>query len=141
MKNSLRTRGYFLAAMSVILASFAQLSMKWGMSHLPQPDAGTFVGMQNFFSYLNDAKMELLFVSLGIFAYAMSMLLWLLTLGLLPLNKAYPLLSVSYVLVYIATVILPWFNQAFSLAQCGGVILITFGVLLIVSSPSRTKSA
>ena len=141
MRHSSITHGYLLAGMSVLLTSVAQLSMKWGMSHLPLLNSDIYFSIQNFFQFLNDAEMELLFVGFGIFAYVLSMFCWLLALGRLPLNKAYPLLSISYVLVYIATVSLPWFNQAFSLTQCGGVILITFGVLLTVSSPSKIKNA
>lgn len=141
MKSSSIMRGYVLAGMSVLLTSVAQLSMKWGMSHLPPLDSNIYFSARNFFQFLNDAEAELLFVGFGILAYVLSMFCWLLALGQLPLNKAYPLLSISYVLVYIATVSLPWFNQAFSLTQCGGVILITFGVLLTVSSPSKIKNA
>jgi undecaprenyl phosphate-alpha-L-ara4N flippase subunit ArnF len=114
--------------------------MKWGMSHLPLLSSNIFSSAHNFFQFLSDASIELLFVGVGICAYILSMFFWLLALGQMPLSKAYPLLSISYVLVYVATVVLPWFNQAFSLAQCGGVILITIGVLLILSSPSRIKS-
>lgn len=109
------------------------------MSNLPLMD-GIYFSVQRFIEFLSAARIELLFVGFGIFAYALSMLCWLLALGQLPLNKAYPLLSISYVLVFVATVSLPWFNQSFSWMQCGGVILITFGVLLTVSAPLKVKN-
>lgn len=109
------------------------------MSNLPLTDS-IYLSVQRFIEFLSAARIELLFVGFGIFAYALSMLCWLLALGQLPLNKAYPLLSISYVLVFVATVSLPWFNQSFSWMQCGGVILIAFGVILTVSAPLKVKN-
>lgn len=57
----------------------------------------------------------------------------------LPLNRAYPLLSVSYALVYLAAVILPWFNESATLLKTLGTLFILFGVGLI-NSKSETKS-
>lgn len=126
------SRGYFFAGISVVLASLAQLSMKWGMSHLP-PFIGNILALQFWY----ESGPALLFVSSGVIAYILSMLCWLQTLQRLPLNKAYPMLSISYALVYILSVSLPWFHQRFSVAQCLGVALITLGVVLTLSSPLK----
>jgi undecaprenyl phosphate-alpha-L-ara4N flippase subunit ArnF len=125
-------RGYWLAIASILLATFAQLSMKWGMSHLPFHDANWLE-----INFWLECKLAVVCVGAGLAAYALSTLCWLGALGYMPLNKAYPLLSTSYALVYIGTVTLPWFHEAFSLVGCLGVMCICAGVLLIVSTPER----
>jgi undecaprenyl phosphate-alpha-L-ara4N flippase subunit ArnF len=120
--------GYLLAGSSVLLTTFAQLAMKWGMIHLPHFGLGWFTTL-----ILLDSKSALFLVSCGIAAYLLSMFCWLKALHHLPLNRAYPLLSISYALVYLATALLPWYQESLSLSQTLGVILITFGVWLIIS--------
>ena len=88
---------------------------------------------------IGDYWLPLLAVGGGIFGYALSMLCWFFALRHLPLNRAYPLLSVSYALVYLAAVILPWFNESATLLKTLGTLFILFGVGLINSKP-KTKS-
>ena len=65
-------RGIAFAMGSVLLVSGAPLGMRWGMSHLPQPD-------QWLMALGNDTVdgLALGVVMLSIFAYALSMLCWL----------------------------------------------------------------
>jgi undecaprenyl phosphate-alpha-L-ara4N flippase subunit ArnF len=121
--------GYLLAAGSVLLTALAQLAMKWGMTHLPE--AAGFSA--DFIKTLLHQGASWLVVG-GILAYLLSMLCWLQALHHLPLNKAYPLLSLSYALVYLATALLPWFNESFTLAQTLGVLLISLGVWQVVAN-------
>ena len=131
--NTLSVRqGYFLAGASVLLVTLAQLNMKWGMSHLPLLNDNVLT-----FQFWWDTKVAVLLVAIGIFFYLLSMLCWLQALTALPLNKAYPLLSISYALVYLATLCLPWFQEAFSLSQSLGVVLITAGVVIVVKAPAQ----
>ena len=64
-------------------------------------------------------------------AYALSMACWFFALRRLPLSYAYPLLSLSYVLVYLLAAVLPWFGETATLLKTAGVALIVFGVRLI----------
>lgn len=118
--------GYLYAATSVILVTFAQLAMKWGMTQMPAVHdwslAWTFV--QNFIG-------PIVFVCLGLLAYLLSMISWMAALNSLSLNRAYPLLSISYGLVYVLAIMLPGFNESFSLVRSLGVCLIVAGVVLI----------
>lgn len=127
-------KGYAWGAASVLLVTMAQLLMKWGMVQIP-PLSFTSVYLQ----LLSDYWLALLAVSGGIFGYALSMLCWFFALRYLPLNRAYPLLSVSYALVYLAAVILPWFNESFTLLKTLGTLCILFGVWLI-NTDSTAKS-
>jgi len=128
-------RGYFWGAASVLLVTLAQLLMKWGMAQIPPL---SFVSLTA--ALLSEYELPLLVVSGGIFGYALSMLCWFFVLRNLPLSRAYPLLSLSYALVYLAAVMLPWFNEPASVLKSLGVLLILFGVWLI-SSKSIAKES
>lgn len=128
MTASAIRRGYQLAMASVALVTVAQLAMKWGMTRLPALDArwlhiatGPPVGG------------PLLCLVLGVLCYLLSLLCWLQALARLPLNQAYPLLSLSYALVFIASIGLPGFRESYTLTQVLGVVLVSFGVWLTLS--------
>ncbi|MGL4858594.1 MAG: 4-amino-4-deoxy-L-arabinose-phosphoundecaprenol flippase subunit ArnF [Enterobacteriaceae bacterium] len=116
-------KGYLFAALSVLLVTLAQLAMKGGMAQLPL--RGELLQV-----LLHPAPWwwPLLLVLLGIVAYACSMASWLMALNTIPLNRAYPLLSLSYALVYIAAVLLPWYNEPVSARRIIGVICIIVGI-------------
>ena len=119
------SQGYLFAAASILLVSLAQLAMKWGMTHLPHP------GLLQTLATGSGPALAL--VGLGIVGYGLSLLCWLRALAHLPLSRAYPLLSISYALVYAATACLPWFHEPVHATQIAGIALITLGVWLIVS--------
>ena len=68
---------------------------------------------------------------LGLACYGLSLLVWIKALGQLPLSVAYPLLSVSYVLVYLAATNLPGLDEVASWQRSGGVAFIVLGVALV----------
>lgn len=117
------SRGYLFAGASILLVTFAQLAMKWGMTQLP----GFGVEWLAFATYWQPQ----LLVLAGIAAYATSMGCWMMALHSLPLNRAYPLLSISYGLVYLLAGALPFFAEHYSLVKSAGVVLIVAGVVLI----------
>ena len=119
-----RLRGFTLALSSVALVSAAQLGMRWSMTRLPLPNQ--WLSVQIDLDALG-------VVLLAILAYALSMLCWLGALQHLPLGRAYSLLSISYVLVYLLAASLPGFNEPFSLSRTLGVALVILGVLTINS--------
>ena len=124
-------RGYRLAVASVALVTVAQLAMKWGMTQLPALDARWL----HIASWLLAGR-PLLCVAIGILCYLASLLCWLQALARLPLNKAYPLLSLSYVLVFVASVALPGFHESYTLTQVLGVALVSCGVWLVLAGRS-----
>lgn len=118
--------GWLLAFSSVFLVSAAQLLLKWAMVQLPA------VGqLLPFLSLLRQFSPPVLALLAGLLAYALSMLCWLLALRRLPLGRAYPLLSLSYVLVWAAALWLPGLNERFYWGSLAGVALIVAGLLLI----------
>ncbi|TQI80355.1 undecaprenyl phosphate-alpha-L-ara4N flippase subunit ArnF [Serratia fonticola] len=122
-------KGYIWGMASVMLVTLAQLLMKWGMTQIPLMSFSDVT-----WTLLSDYWLALLAVSCGIVGYALSMLCWFFALRYLPLNRAYPLLSISYALVYLAAVILPWFNESATLLKTLGTLFILLGVWLINSN-------
>ncbi|KWS09688.1 MULTISPECIES: 4-amino-4-deoxy-L-arabinose-phosphoundecaprenol flippase subunit ArnF [Pseudomonas] len=111
---------------SVALVSAAQLGMRWSMSRLPSPVQ--WLEMQEH-AQLDLSALRV--VCASITAYALSMLFWLLALRVLPLSRAYSLLSISYALVYTLAAALPFFHETFTVSKTVGVSLIVAGVLTI----------
>ncbi|NUT64907.1 4-amino-4-deoxy-L-arabinose-phosphoundecaprenol flippase subunit ArnF [Pseudomonas corrugata] len=123
-------RGVIFALGSVLLVSIAQLALRWSMSRLPLPG-------QWLTGSLDPTALAV--VVGAIFAYALSMLCWLVALRDLPLGRAYSLLSISYALVYLLAAALPLFNEGFSLSKSLGVTLVILGVLTINSRPVQAS--
>lgn len=129
-------KGYVWALASALLVTMAQLLLKIGMSELPplQLDRQWFDIM---WLWANIVPLSLVFI--GLIGYVLSMVCWLLTLRTIPLNKAYPLISLSYVFVYLLAVILPWFHEAPSWYKTVGIIFIMLGVWLISQKPKQAS--
>jgi undecaprenyl phosphate-alpha-L-ara4N flippase subunit ArnF len=122
-------KGYGLALCSVVLVSLAQLLLRTAMLQFPAwPDILT--------PALWHHLQPLVFLFIGLSAYALSMLCWMISLRHLALNRAYPLLSISYVLVWLAAISLPMFGETFRWSSLAGVGLIVAG-LLCVSLPGK----
>ncbi|MCF5391010.1 4-amino-4-deoxy-L-arabinose-phosphoundecaprenol flippase subunit ArnF [Pseudomonas syringae] len=119
-------RATLCAMASVALVSAAQLGMRWSMSRLPSPVQ--WLEMQEH-AQLDLSALRV--VCASITTYALSMLFWLLALRVLPLSRAYSLLSISYALVYTLAATLPFFHETFTVSKTVGVSLIVAGVLTI----------
>ena len=124
-------KGYFFAAASVALVSVAQLLLRWAMMHLPAVDGAGL-------NVLLAAPLPSAALTGGLIAYGLSMVCWLCALHYLPLSRAYPLLSLSYVLVWAGALLLPSFHEVFRWSSAAGIGLILLG-LLCVNAPSRKK--
>ncbi len=80
------------------------------------------------------------YLAVGICCYLVAVLLWVAVLRQVPLSRAYPLLSLSYPLVYIGAVV--WLGEAMSPLRTLGTSLVTVGAMLAVSAaPSVTQAA
>ncbi|OON40132.1 4-amino-4-deoxy-L-arabinose-phospho-UDP flippase [Izhakiella australiensis] len=121
-------KGYLWAGASVVLVSVAQLLMKWAMVQLP-PLTSPLLWLQS----VQLTGLPALSLLGGLLAYAASMLCWFVALRQMPLSRAYPLLSLSYVLVWLAALWLPGFHDSFSWLQLLGMTAIVAGLLLICS--------
>ncbi|MBB1202114.1 4-amino-4-deoxy-L-arabinose-phospho-UDP flippase [Enterobacteriaceae bacterium 89] len=121
--------GILWALLSVMLVSAAQLALRAAMLLLPPVD---WNGELLFALLTFKPGTGLLF--LGLFGYLASMICWFFALRRLPLAKAYALLSLSYIVVWGAALVLQ--NEAFSWQALAGVLLVMAGVMTIFS-PQR----
>lgn len=81
--------------------------------------------------FLLAAARDLRIVS-GLAAWVMWMICWLQVLRVMPLSKAYPLTSLTYVLITVASVFM--FGEHVRRLHICGIILIATGVALVLAS-------
>lgn len=118
--------GLLWGLLSVVITSVAQLSLGFAMASLPP-----MLHLGEFIAALiaNHASVIALFS--GLLGYLVSVLCWHNALHHLELSKAYALLSLSYILVWIASMVLPGMQGAFSLKALLGVACIMAGLMII----------
>lgn len=124
-------KGFLLAMGSILLVSVAQLVLRAVMVRLPSVAILLSPQWQQHGTLL-------LLLSAGLCAYGVSMLCWMLALRYLPLNRLYPLLSLSYVVVWLAAITLPSLGESFRWSSLAGVTLIVCG-LLCITLPQRKQ--
>ncbi|KHS79902.1 4-amino-4-deoxy-L-arabinose-phosphoundecaprenol flippase subunit ArnF [Pectobacterium brasiliense] len=118
--------GYVWALGSIVLASTAQVLMKSGMLALPSISLAHWPSLSTLL-----AGWPAVAVLIGMLCYGLSMVCWFMVLRYLPLSRSYPLISLSYAVVYLAAVFLPWLNEPMSLRKNLGVLIILLGVWLV----------
>ncbi|HEX5048050.1 MAG TPA: 4-amino-4-deoxy-L-arabinose-phospho-UDP flippase [Gammaproteobacteria bacterium] len=130
------TRGAALAALtaSIVLSAAGQLAMKLGMRELHR--AGELAGAD--WSALGPA---VTWTGAGLASYAVSMLAWLLVLARYPLSYAYPLLGLSYVLVYAVATHWSRLGESATPLRVLGTVLVVTGVALVSSTRERGDEA
>lgn len=112
-----------LLAVAIILGILGQLCLKFGA---------------NFFKTIDLSKISISallplftnpYIVFGVIAYMSSAVFWILALTKVELSFAYPLISVSYVVVSILSSFL--FNEKITLMRWLGIILISLGAFFI----------
>lgn len=134
-----RARWIGVAALSasIVLSALGQLGMKAGMQNLKLARAGGEIAWSLASSPpLRDA---LLFTAAGLAAYGLSLLAWLAALVRYRLSYAYPLLALSYVLVYIGATRWPELAEAATPQRTVGTLLILAGVVLASLAGGRAS--
>lgn len=115
---------------SIALSAAGQLCMKAGMQALHQ--AGGAGLMASFgVASLEVLRGSILWTGAGLAAYCLSLATWLAVLVRYPLSFAYPLLSLSYVLVYIGATHWARLMEPATPLRTAGTLLILAGVALV----------
>ena len=116
---------YIILGTSILLAVTGQLLMKKGMMLF-----GSFPATQLLQKiipmFLNP------FVFFGFAAFGLSSIFWLVVLSRMQLSFVYPMVSVAYVLVALASLV--FFKESVTLVRWLGIAVIIFGVFLISRS-------
>ncbi|MBN3138202.1 4-amino-4-deoxy-L-arabinose-phosphoundecaprenol flippase subunit ArnF [Pectobacterium punjabense] len=127
-------KGYVWALASIVLASAAQILMKSGMLALPSISMTHWPSLSTLM-----VGWPVVAVLIGVICYGLSMVCWFMVLRYLPLSRAYPLISLSYAVVYLAAVFLPWLNEPMSLRKNLGVLIIMLGVWLVTRNAQAER--
>ncbi len=109
---------------SVVLAVFAQLSLKRGMTNIGTLSVNDLL-TSRIFSVITEK-----FVIFGLMLYFIASGLWLVVLSREELSFAYPLISLGYVFTAILAKI--FFNESLTLVKMMGILLIVAGAYFIV---------
>lgn len=126
-----------LVLLSVVLTSCAQLLFRFSMQDLPLLESLSSGGFAGAFSVMTGSG--LLMLALGITLYAISMLSWIFALSRFDVSLAYPMLSISYILVYVGAIALPGLNETASTIKMIGIAIIVLGVALISLGEKRSS--
>ena len=127
--------------LSIVLGSASQLLLKAAAPELTlmmsqHIEWDTQAGLLAIFrEMLFTQRAELFFLSIGLLLYAMAMFTWIATLRGYELAKAYPCLSLSYVLVYLGAVLTPGIQETLTLGTTLGILLIVSGIYLVFRKP------
>lgn len=116
---------YLILGISILLAVTGQLFMKRGMVAF-----GTFPVSQLLYKIIPMFFSPLVFI--GLIFFGLSSIFWLVVLSRLELSLVYPMVSVAYVLVTLASWL--FFNENVNLVRCSGILVIILGVFLISRS-------
>ena len=114
---------------SIVLSALGQLGMKAGMQEWQQIAAGQDLAAAG--GVLAALRPALWWLTAGLAAYGISLLAWLAVLVRYRLSYAYPLLGVSYVLVYLGATQWPRLLEPATPARTVGTLLILAGVALV----------
>jgi drug/metabolite transporter (DMT)-like permease len=121
-------KNFLLILVTVIINTSGQLVMKSGMNKV-----GAISIRDNLFRGLWSAVTNL-HVILGFTFYVVSAALWLVILSKVQLSWAFPMLSLSYVLVVLLSRVL--LQETLSAQKLLGTIVIVIGVALVSRTPS-----
>lgn len=129
MHHRLIDHGWIL--LTVALATYSQLIMKWRMSAVGQLPSG-----------LSDKLLALFHIALqpwvlsALLATFLSGVCWMVTLTKFELNYAFPFTALNFLIMYLAGTFI--FGEHSSTGKLVGTVAVLMGVLLIVMSNSES---
>ncbi len=118
-----------LILLGVLLNAFAQIALKQGMKTI-----GKFsFCFQNIIPIATKVAINPYIIT-GLACYVISVVVWLLVLSRVDVSYAYPLLSIGYIVVALASKV--FFDEPVGPVRWAGIIVICIGVYLITRSAS-----
>lgn len=116
---------YIYVLLTILFTTYGQLMLKWRLSNIhdiPQNILGKFV-------FLTKVIFTDFYIMSGFAAAYIAALCWMSAISKLQLNIAYPFMSLSFVLVFVFSVLL--FHEKTNAVQILGLFLILCGVGLL----------
>ncbi len=127
--------GMIFIGISILLSAIAQLLMKAGMLVLREENI--ILVFPPTFDEVVLLIPAMTWVFGGLVCYSVSVFCWMRALAQHELSLAYPLLSLSYALVYIGAVVWPRLNETVSITRIVGIFFIFLGVLVVARSGQK----
>lgn len=112
---------YLIALLSILLGAVAQILLKMGVSGATRGEAFVYRAIPGLLTDLRFGA--------GIIVYAASLLLWLYVLSRLEVSRAYPMVSIGYIVTMVLAYI--FVGESLTLYKIAGAIFIIAGVWLI----------
>jgi uncharacterized membrane protein len=115
---------------SVVLAGFAQITLKTGVNHVTEAAGGGELHMNA------DSLKSLLTSPIvwgGLVLFGLSAIVWLFALSRASLSFAYPFAALSYVLIVLFSVLV--LHEDVPVVRWVGVAFIVTGILLVAQTP------
>ena len=109
----------FLAILTAFSMSVGQILFKIGSKTISGDSVGNLI-----ISFISNP-----FLIMGIILYAITIIIWIYVLTLLPLSIAYPITALAYIIVPIISMI--FLKEKISLQAFIGSIMIIFGIAII----------
>jgi len=109
---------------SVFLGACGQILLKFGVNQLGSINMGKTEIIQTLFRIFTNV-----WIDVGIICFVTSMVLWIKVISTMELNKAYPTVSLSYIIVFIFSVVL--FHESVSMDKVVGLVLVSAGVYFL----------
>ena len=125
-----------LLSLSIVLSACAQLLMKASMMQLHDV-VNTEVSVLQLIA---ENKTAFVWLIVGLGCYAISMLSWMFALIKYELSFAYPLLGLTYVLVYLGAVYWQQIGEQLSWQRTVGIMLILIGVAFVNRKTTNKNS-
>lgn len=111
---------------NIVIGSIGQLSLRYGASRLGDLHSGSGIAA----SLVGALKgIFTPYIFLGLMLYAVSAVIWIFVLNQVNLSFAYPMISLSYVVVVVLSAVL--LHEKVPMVTVGGLLLISIGVSLI----------
>jgi multidrug transporter EmrE-like cation transporter len=108
--------------LSVFISTLGQIFLKLGATS-EKSIFQTDIGLLKMFNITS---------IFGLFLYAVSALLWMVVLKKVELSYAYPMVSLGYVFVFIASYFL--FGEAINMTRIAGLVVIIIGIIILSRS-------
>ena len=105
---------------SVLIGAVGQIAFKYGAMQMVAQPGNTL---------LEKIKWPIV---LGLFLYGISTIIWIMALKKVELSYAYPMISLGYIVVFIASYFL--FNESIGWLRIGGMLFIMTGIVLVAKS-------
>jgi multidrug transporter EmrE-like cation transporter len=109
-----------LLLVSVAIGAIGQIAFKFGAMQMVENPGITLL-----------EKIKLPIV-LGLFLYGISTILWIMALKKVELSYAYPMVSLGYIFVFIASYFI--FHEPLNWLRMGGMLFILAGITLVAKS-------